>query len=186
MLIGYARISTRGQNLDRQRNLLGEQGCEKIYEETRTGVDRKRPRLEAMIEVATAGDIVLVTSLDRLARSTHDLFEITKKLDARNVGFRSLREPWADTTSAMGRFLTTDFSGLSELERSIVHERAEEGRASARKRGVQFGRKPTLTPHQRAEVAAMLKDGKTLRAIARHFNVGVATIDRIKRSIPPA
>lgn len=114
MLIGYARISTRGQNLDRQRNLLGEQGCEKIYEETRTGVDRKRPRLEALIEAATEGDIVLVTSLDRLARSTHDLFEITKKLDAKDVGFRSLR------------------------------------------------------------------------AIARHFNVGVATIDRIKRSIPPA
>ena len=186
MLIGYARVSTRGQNLDRQRDLLGEQGCEKIFEETRTGADRNRPKLEAMIAGAEEGDVVLVTSLDRLARSTHDLFEITKKLDAKKVGFRSLREPWADTTSPMGRFLTTVFSGLSELERSIIHERAEEGRISARKRGVQFGRKPTLTPHQRTEAAKMLQSGQTLRAIARHFNVGVATIDRIKKATPTA
>ena len=82
MLIGYARISTRGQNLDRQRDLLGEQGCEKIYEETRTGVDRKRPRLEAMIEAATEGDIVLVTSLDRLARSTHDLLSMPNEISS--------------------------------------------------------------------------------------------------------
>jgi len=83
-------------------------------------------------------------------------------------------------TSTMGRFLTTVFAGLSELERRIINERTEEGRVLARKQGVKFGRKPTLTSHQRSEVARMLKDGKSIRAIARHFNVGVATIDRIK------
>jgi len=86
----------------------------------------------------------------------------------------------------MGRFLTTVFAGLSELERRIINERTEEGRVLARKQGVKFGRKPTLTSHQRSEVARMLKDGKSIRAIARHFNVGVATIDRIKKMSQPA
>ena len=182
MLIGYARVSTLGQNLDRQRDQLKEHGCEKIYEEKRTGADRRRPRLEAMIETAEKGDVIVITSLDRLARSTHDLFEIIKKFDAKTIGFRSLREPWADTTSTMGRFLTTVFAGLSELERQLINERAEEGRASAKKRGVKFGRKYKLTPHQQDQVRSMLKEGQSIRAIARHFNVGVATIDRIKRT----
>ncbi|MDH3664632.1 MAG: recombinase family protein [Alphaproteobacteria bacterium] len=186
MLIGYARVSTTGQNLDRQREQLKQAECKRIFEEKVTGMDRKRAQLAAMIAAAKDGDTVIITSLDRLARSTHDLFEIIKKLEAKNVGFRSLREPWADTTSTMGRFLTTVFAGLSELERRIINERTEEGRASARKRGVKFGRKPTLTSHQRSEVARMLKQGTPIRAIARHFNVGVATIDRIKKTSQPA
>lgn len=186
MLIGYARVSTIGQNLDRQREQLKQVECKRIFEEKITGLDRKRSQLSAMIAAAKEGDTVIITSLDRLARSTHDLFEIIKKLEAKNVSFRSLREPWADTTSTMGRFLTTVFAGLSELERRIINERTEEGRALARKQGVKFGRKPTLTSHQRSEVARMLKDGKSIRAIARHFNVGVATIDRIKKTSQPA
>jgi len=98
------------------------------------------------------------------------------------ASFRSLREPWADSTSSMGKFLLTVFAGLSELERNIINERTEEGRVSARKRGVKFGRKLKLTPHQQDQVRTMLKDGQSIRAIARHFNVGVATIDRIKRT----
>ncbi|MBC6445377.1 MAG: recombinase family protein [Alphaproteobacteria bacterium GM202ARS2] len=186
MLIGYARVSTAGQNLDRQRELLSKAECEKVFEEKLTGVDRKRPKLAAMIAEAKDGDTVIITSLDRLARSTHDLFEIIKKLEAKNVKFRSLQEPWADTSSTMGRFLTTVFAGLSELERRIINERTEEGRISARKRGVKFGRKPTLTLHQRSEVTRMLEEGTPIRAIAQHFNVGVATIDRIKKTSQPA
>ncbi len=82
----------------------------------------------------------------------------------------------------MGKFLLTVFAGLSELERNLINERTEEGRASARKRGVKFWRKFKLTPHQQDQVRSMLKDGQSIRAIARHFNVGVATIDRIKRT----
>ena len=129
------------------------------------------------------GDTLLVTSLDRLARSTHDLFIITRKIEAVDASFRSLREPWADSTSSMGKFLLTVFAGLSELERNLINERTEEGRVSAKKRGVKFGRKFKLTPHQRDQVHSMLKDGQSIRAIARHFNVGVATIDRIKRTM---
>ena len=126
---------------------------------------------------------MLVTSLDRLARSTHNLFIITRKIEAVDASFRSLREPWADSTSSMGKLLLTVFAGLSELERNLINERTEEGRASGKKRGVKFGRKFKLTPHQRDQVRTMLKDGQSIRAIARQFNVSVVTIDRIKRTM---
>lgn len=181
MLIGYARVSTTGQNLESQIEHLQAEGCETIFQEKLTGFDRRRPQLEKMLGTLQQGDTLLVTSLDRLARSTHDLFSITQRIEGAEASFRSLREPWADTTSSMGKFLLTVFAGLSELERNLINERTDEGRTSARKRGVKFGRKFKLTPHQQDQVRAMLKEGSSIRAIARHFNVGVATIDRIKR-----
>jgi DNA invertase Pin-like site-specific DNA recombinase len=185
MIIGYARVSTTGQNLDVQKEQLVQAGCEKLYEEKHTGFDRKRLQLEKMLKTIENGDTLVISSLDRLARSTHDLFEITKILKNNGAEFKSLREPWADTTSPMGKFLLTVFAGLSELERSLINDRTEEGRKSAKKRGVKFGRKPKLTTHQQEQVINMLKDGKSIRSIARHYNVGVATIDRIKKTIIP-
>lgn len=181
MLIGYARVSTTGQNLESQIEHLQNEACDTIFQEKLTGFDRRRPQLEKMLGGLQPGDTLIVTSLDRLARSTHDLFVITRKIEAAGASFRSLREPWADTTSSMGKFLLTVFAGLSELERNLINERTDEGRTSAKKRGVKFGRKTKLTPHQQNQVRSMLKDGQSIRAIARHFNVGVATIDRIKR-----
>lgn len=181
MLIGYARVSTLGQNLEVQKEILLAEGCEVIYEEKKTGTDRRRSQLEKMLEEINANDTLIISSLDRLARSTHDLFSITEKLKKKNAEFRSLRETWADTTTPMGKFLLTVFSGLAELERNLITERTEEGRAYAKRNGVRFGRKPKLTKHQQNEVQTMLHDGKSIRAIARHFNVGVATIDRIKK-----
>jgi DNA invertase Pin-like site-specific DNA recombinase len=145
MLIGYGRVSTTGQNLEIQRAQLVNAGCDKIFEEKLTGTDRKRPQLMRLLQKIDQGDTLIITSLDRLARSTHDLFEITRKLEEQGVDFKSLREPWADTTSAMGKFLLAVFAGLSELERNIINERTEEGRIAAKKRGVKFGRKPKLT-----------------------------------------
>ena len=185
MLIGYVRVSTTGQKLEAQIEQLETSGCVRLYQEKHTGYDRKRVQLERMLKDIGTGDTLIVTSLDRLARSTHDLFEITKTLEANGVDFKSLREPWADTTSPMGKFLLTVFAGLSELERNLINDRTEEGRILARKRGVKFGRKPKLTPHQQSEVAKMLAQGRPIRDIARHFNVGVATIDRIKNTNPP-
>ncbi len=185
MLIGYARVSTNGQSLENQIEVLKAQGCEKIFQEKITGFDRKRPELAKMLDSLKEGDTLIVTSLDRLARSTHDLFVISEKIGASGASFRSLREPWADTTNSMGKFLFTVFSGLSELERDIINERTEEGRRSAKTRGVKFGRAQKLTPHQQDQVRAMLNDGQPIREIARHFNVGVATIDRIKRKSQP-
>ncbi len=183
MLIGYARVSTTGQHLDVQKEQLQQAGCEEVYEEKRTGFDRKRQQLEKMLKNIKTGDTLIITSLDRLARSTHDLFEITQVLKKQGAQFRSLREPWADTTSPMGKFLLTVFAGLSELERNLINDRTEEGRISARKRGVKFGRKHKLTSHQQDQVRNMLQEGQSIREISRHFNVGVATIDRIKKTM---
>lgn len=185
MLIGYARVSTTGQNLATQVQQLQEAGCERIYQEKRTGLDRLRPQLEKMLGQIEPGDTLVIASLDRLARSTYDLFDITAKLGEKGALFRSLREPWADTTSTMGKFLLTVFTGLSELERDLIKDRTEEGRLSAQKRGVKFGRKSKLTTHQQEQVRTMLLNGQSIRGIARHFNVGVATIDRIKKTTPP-
>ena len=182
MLIGYARVSTTGQNLESQIEHLQSEGCETVFQEKMAGFDRRRPQLERMLGTLQPDDIPLVTSLDRLARSTPDLFGITGSLEARGAGFRSLREPWADTTSPMGKFPLTVFAGLSELERNLIRDRTEEGRQSARRRGVRFGRKPKLTAHQRSQVVRMLDEGQSIRELARHFNVGVATIDRIKKA----
>lgn len=182
MLIGYARVSTTGQRLEAQIEQLRNAGCERIHREKRTGCDRKRVQLEKMPGDISDADTLIVTSLDRLARSTHDLLEITRSLEARGADFKSLREPWADTTSPTGKFLLTVFAGLSELERNLVKDRTEAGRQSARKRGVKFGRKPKLATHRQSEVARMLNEGQSIRSMARHFNVGVATIDRIKNA----
>jgi DNA invertase Pin-like site-specific DNA recombinase len=182
MLIGYARVSTTGQNLEAQIEHLQAEGCDKIFQEKLTGFDRRRPQLEKMLVSLQAGDTLIITSLDRLARSTHDLFVITQKVETSGASFRSLREPWADTTSSMGKFLLTVFAGLSELERNLINERTNDGRTSAQKRGVKFGRKFKLTAHQQDQVKTMLHEGQSMSAIARHFNVGVATIDRIKRA----
>ncbi|MGB0935779.1 MAG: recombinase family protein, partial [Alphaproteobacteria bacterium] len=127
MLIGYARVSTTGQSLSVQREQLQAAGCTRIFEEKKTGADRKRTQLSRMLSETTEGDVLIITSLDRLARSTHDLLEITHQLKEKNVQFRSLREPWADTTSPMGSFLLTVFAGLSELERNLIRDRTEEG-----------------------------------------------------------
>jgi DNA invertase Pin-like site-specific DNA recombinase len=182
MLIGYARVSTTGQNLESQIEHLQAEGCDKIFQEKLTGFDRRRAQLEKMLISLRAGDTLIVTSLDRLARSTHDLFMITQKIEVSEASFRSLREPWADTSSSMRKFLLTVFAGLSELERNLINERTDDGRISAQKRGVKFDRKFKLTTHQQDQVKTMLHEGQSMRAIARHFNVGVATIDRIKRS----
>ena len=182
MLIGHARVSTTGQKLEARIEQLRNAGCERIHLEKRTGYGRKRVRLERVLSDISDADTLIVTSLDRLARSTHDLLEITRSSEAQGANFKSLREPWADTTSPTGKFLLTVFSGLSELERNLVKDRTGVGRQSARKRGVRFGRKPKLTTHQRSEVARMLNEGRSIRSIARHFNVGVATIDRIKKA----
>lgn len=119
-----------------------------------------------MLSTLQTGDTLVVTSLDRLARSTHDLFAITQKVEAAEASFRSLREPWADATSSTGKFLPTVFAGLSELERNLINERTDDGRTSAKKRGVKFGRKFKLTTHRQDQVRTMLQEGQSIRAIS--------------------
>ncbi len=144
-LIGYARVSTDDQDLSLQRAALQGSGCTRTYEEKISGAKRDRPELIRMLDHIRAGDVVVVSRLDRLARSTRDLLEIAEQLKAAEAGLRSLHEPWADTTSPAGRMVLTVFAGIAEFERELIHERTSTGRTAAKSRGVRFGRPPKLT-----------------------------------------
>jgi DNA invertase Pin-like site-specific DNA recombinase len=125
------------------------------------------------------GDTVLVTKLDRLARSTRDLLNTLAVIGEAGAGFRSLGDPWADTTTPHGRLMVTVLGGLAEFERHLILARTAEGRQRAQARGVKFGRKPALTKHQREEALARVAQGETLMEIARSYNVSHMTISRL-------
>jgi len=122
---------------------------------------------------------VLVTKLDRLARSTRDLLNTLAVIGEAGAGFRSLGDPWADTTTPHGRLMVTVLGGLAEFERHLILSRTNEGRVRAQARGVKFGRKPALTKHQREEALARVARGETLMEIARSYNVSHMTISRL-------
>ena len=148
MLIGYARVSTDDQDLTLQRAALKAAGCRRLYEEKVSGAKRDRPELVRMLDALRDEDVVVVTRLDRLARSTKDLLEVAELLNGIGAGLRSLAEPWADKTSPAGRMILTVFAGIAEFERSLIHQRTSTGREAAKKRSVRFGRPPKLTSAQ--------------------------------------
>jgi DNA invertase Pin-like site-specific DNA recombinase len=161
MLIGYARVSTEDQTLEVQRQALRAAGCERIYEEKISGAFRARPELDRMFEHLRAGDVVTITRLDRLARSTRDLLELAERLKALNVGLRSLQEPWADTTSPSGVMILTVFAGIATFERELIKERTGAGRALAKAKGVKFGRpRSAITAEQWAHYGPKLRSGE--------------------------
>ena len=127
LILGYARVSTDDQDLTNQRTELHAAGCSRIFAEKITGTRRERPELDRMLDHLRGGDVVTVTRLDRLARSTRDLLEIAERLRAAGAGLRSLDEPWADTTSPAGRMVLTVFSGIAEYaECGIMQSRSGE------------------------------------------------------------
>jgi hypothetical protein len=140
MKLGYARVSTEDQHLDGQCQRLSAAGCEKLFEEKLSGAKRNRPKLEKLIEQLRKGDVLVVTRLDRLARSTSELLRIAEWLTEKSAGLRSLDEPWADTTSPSGRMVMTIFAGIAEFERTLILSRTTDGRMAAKARGVTFGR----------------------------------------------
>jgi DNA invertase Pin-like site-specific DNA recombinase len=178
MLIGYARVSTDDQNLELQRATLTEAGCTRIYEEKLSGANRNRPELARLLDHLRDGDVVVVHRLDRLARSTRDLLDIAEQLKEAGAGLRSLSEPWADTTSPAGRMVLTVFAGIAEFERALIHERTGAGRATARARGVRFGRPPKLTAEQVVVARRLIDEGTAVRETARILNVHTATLYR--------
>ena len=178
MRLGYARVSTDDQALDRQRERLQEAGCERLFEEKISGARRDRPQLARLLDQLRKDDVVVVTRLDRLARSTGNLLEIAAAIRAKDAGLQSLAEPWADTTSPAGRMVLTVFAGIAEFERELIRQRTDEGRQAARKRGVTFGRPAKLRPDQRELVARLLQEGRAVSEVARTFNVHPATIYR--------
>lgn len=180
MKIGYARVSTDSQNSDGQVAQLKAAGCERIVNETASGAKTDRAALAKLIRSLKAGDVVVVTRLDRLARSTLDLLTILKSIADHEALFSSLGERWADTTTAAGRLMLTILGGLAEFERELIKARTSEGRERARGRGVRMGRKHKLTPHQQDEVRKRKSQGDSVRDIGRSYNVSPNTISRIR------
>src|SRR5438105_2357831 len=144
MNIGYARVSSKEQNLDLQMDALNKAACVRIYPEKVSGANRERPEFERMLDHLRAGDTVIVWSLDRLARSTLDLLSTIETITKRGAAFRSVCEPWADTTTPAGTMILTIFAGIAQFERSLIHERTSAGREAAKRRGVKFGRPSAL------------------------------------------
>src|SRR6266513_4378861 len=151
--IGYARLSTYGQTLDAQLGQLRAAGCSSrnIYREKVTGARADRRELNRMLGKLAPGDVVTVTRIDRLARSTFDLLAIVKQIVDAKAQFRSLAEPWADTGTSTGRLMIAVLGGLADVERDLIRTRTAEGRSRAHKRGQHMGRKPKLTAVQKAE-----------------------------------
>jgi len=179
MIYGYARVSTDGQSVDAQVRQLRAAGCEKVYRETASGAQTDRAQLRRVLDQLAAGDVLMVTRLDRLARSTRDLLNTLATIADRRAGFRSLGDAWADTTTAHGRLMLTVLGGLAEFERELIRARTGEGRARAVARGVKMGRKPKLTAHQQREALKRRDRGESVREIARSYNVSHSTISRL-------
>jgi DNA invertase Pin-like site-specific DNA recombinase len=180
-LIGYARVSTYGQTLDTQLEQLRKAGCtsRNIYREKVTGARADRRELTRMLGKLGPGDVVMVTRIDRLARSTFDLFAIVKRIVDAKAQFRSLAEPWADSTSSTGRLMLAVLGGLADVERDLIRTRTAEGRSRAKARGKHMGRPPSLTPEQQKEAIRRRSQGATLDELARSYNVSRATISRL-------
>jgi DNA invertase Pin-like site-specific DNA recombinase len=178
-LFGYARVSTRDQDLAAQDAELMAAGCAKVFKEKASGAKTDRPELAKVIGRLEPGDVLLVTRLDRLARSTRDLLNVIAAISERGAGFRSLKDAWADTTTPHGRLMLTVLGGLAEFERELIRSRTGEGRARAKERGVRFGRPRKMTPHQRQEALQRLAAGETMADVARTYNVEATTIGRL-------
>jgi DNA invertase Pin-like site-specific DNA recombinase len=178
-LIGYARVSTYGQTLDAQLEQLKAAGCSRIYREKVSGARADRKELLKMLKHLAAGKMVVVTRIDRLARSTFDLFAIVRQIADVGARFRSLAEPWADTGTSTGRLMLAVLGGLADVERDLIRTRTAEGRSRATARGQHMGRPPALTPQQQAEARQRRAEGATLKELARSYEVSAATISRL-------
>jgi DNA invertase Pin-like site-specific DNA recombinase len=177
--LGYARVSTYGQTLDAQLDQLRKAGCTKIYQEKVTGARPNRRELLKLLKAVASGDVVTVTRIDRLARSTFDLFAIVKQIVDAKGQFRSLAEPWADTATSTGRLMIAVLGGLADVERDLIGTRTAEGRSRAKARGQHMGRPPSLTPQQQKEARRRRAQGETLKELAKSYNVGKSTISRL-------
>jgi DNA invertase Pin-like site-specific DNA recombinase len=178
MRYGYARVSSKTQDHSGQVETLKASGCARIYSEKASGKNRHRPEFEKLMRALAPGDVVVVSKLDRLARSTRDLLNILHELRERECSFIALDEPWCDTSSDFGQLVMTIMAGLAEWERKLIRKRCDDGIERAKAQGKQFGRKPRLDPGQRRTIAARYSAGETMAELAREYECGEATIWR--------
>lgn len=177
---GYARVSSESQDHAAQIAALKAAGAVRIYEEKVSGKNRSnRPELAKLLASLKADDVLIITRIDRLARSARDLLNIIKEISDRGASFRSLREQWADTTNAAGRLMLTIMAGLAEFEREMIVSRTSEGRQRALSEGKRFGRPTRLSGHQQGEVIRRHADGESVVDLARSYGVHHSTISRL-------
>jgi DNA invertase Pin-like site-specific DNA recombinase len=177
-VIGYARVSTKDQSILSQVDALVGAGAVKVFQEHASGVTQARPRWQACLEYLQPGNVLVVTDLTRLGRSTADLSSIVGTLAEMRVGFRSLAEPWLDTTTAHGQLIFNMFAALAEYERSRLSERTRAGLAAARARGRQGGRPRAMTPAKEEAAHHLRAQGKTLQDISAALGVSLSTVVR--------
>src|SRR6516164_8106599 len=181
---GYARVSTNGQDLALQEEALRGAGCNKIFAEKKSGARADRPKLLRLLGVVDQGDVVIVTRLDRLARSTLDLLHTVDRISKAGATFRSIADAWCDTTTPHGKLILTVLAGLAEFERSLIMSRTQAGIARAKELGVTFGRPVKLNPRQRHMIAERYAQGETMAAHPVEIGVGEATAWRALRGQP--
>jgi DNA invertase Pin-like site-specific DNA recombinase len=179
-VVGYARVSTQDQNLSGQLAALKAAGATTIYREKISGVRADRPQLAKLMAALGANDVVVVTKLDRLGRSTRELLDLIDRIGKTGASFRSLGDPLWDTGSSQGRLLSTMLAAIAEFERELIRERTGEGRKRAMAAGVKFGRKRKLSDYQRAEAVKRRAAGETLASIAKSYAVDVSMISRLR------
>jgi DNA invertase Pin-like site-specific DNA recombinase len=175
-IVGYARVSSTGQDLTLQLEKLA--GCDKVFKEKRSGVDAGRPALKACLEYLREGDTLLVTKLDRLARSTSDLYRIISHLAERGVAFKVVDDPSIDTTSRTGKLIMGILALIAEFENDIRRERQQDGINKAKAQGVRFGPKPILTAEVVQKIKELRADGLTVLEIMRRMKLSKASIYR--------
>jgi DNA invertase Pin-like site-specific DNA recombinase len=179
MRYGYARVSSKTQDYTAQVEALKAAGCDQIFSEKRSGKSAKdRPEFSKLMRALMPGDTIVVSKLDRLARSTRDLHNVLHDLQEKDCGFVSLAEGWCDTTSKFGRLMMTIMGGINEFERELIRERCEEGIERAKHKGTKFGRPSALDSSQRRRIAERYGAGETMAELAREYEVGEATIWR--------
>jgi DNA invertase Pin-like site-specific DNA recombinase len=178
-VFGYARVSTQDQDYERQVEALTAAGADKVYAEKMSGARADRPQLAKLMASLKPGDVVLVTKIDRLGRSTQDLLNLIGDMRKAGANFKSLGDEMMDTTSANGELIFTILAAIATYERRLIEARTSEGRTRAKANGVKFGRKSKLSPFQREEAVKRRAAGETLAAIAKSYAVDVSTISRL-------
>jgi len=184
MLVGYARVSTKDQNLDRQLSALESQGCERIYQEKVSGkATHNRPELDKAIRLLGEGDVLVVAEWDRATRSMYDGLEIVRRIADRKAMIKVLDRSYLDLTTTLGQGILAFLSAIAQDERERIVKRSAQGRIAATKRGVKFGPKFKLNYAQRQEACRLLEDGRSLDEVSKLFNVHKNTIFNLKKRI---
>jgi DNA invertase Pin-like site-specific DNA recombinase len=179
MRYGYARVSSRGQDYAGQVEALKAAGCERIFSDKLSGKSRARPELDKVLRRLEAGDTIVITKVDRIARSVRDLWNILHEvIEEKGAQFVSLRESWCNTTTPAGKLMITVLGGIAEFERNLIRKRCEEGIKRAKRKGTKFGRPSVLDPSQRRRIAERYTAGETMAELAREYECGEATIWR--------